>query len=93
MVLFDSTSLDIMHNVQTFYISEFFGLFFKINEIVFNHSAMILKVLYRFLNSYSVLWQYEVNSDSKHGSFNAQHFLAFLLHYLKKTFNLLCNED
>ena len=25
---------------------------------------------------YIVLWQYEVNSDSKHGYFNAQHFFG-----------------
>ena len=56
--------------------------------------AMIIKVLYRFLISYIVLWQYEVLSDSKHGSFNAQHFFfRFFLLYLKKTFNLLCNEE
>ena len=53
---------------------------------------MISKVSYHFLICYIVLWQYEVNLDSKHCSFNAHHFFAFFT-LSKKTFDLLCNEE
>ena len=93
MVLLDSTSLDTMHKgTRLSCISEFTNFFQNQSKDVKSCSksptAMIFKVLYRFLNSYIVLLQYEVNSDSKHGSFNVQHFL----HYLKKL-NLLFNEE
>ena len=56
-------------------------------------TAMILKVLYRFLICYIVLWQYAVKLDSKHGSPNVQHCFAGFFTLSNKTINFLCNDE
>ena len=46
---------------------------------------MIVKVLYSFLICYVFLRLYEVNLDSKHDSFNVQHFFG-VFYIIKKNF-------
>ena len=98
--LLDRTSLDSMHNVPDFLASQNFLTFsrsmLKCKILFFldlqypSYSNDFKNVLYRFLICYIVLWQYEVNSDSKHRLFQRAAFFCVFLHYLKKKPLIYC---
>ena len=96
-------SLDTTHKVPEFIASRVLWAFFQIeckklkSEDFWtcgeSQTAMILKVLYRFLIFTLFCGNIKVNSGSNHGYFNVQHFFFSFCDIISQNIHLLCNKQ